>query len=607
MTKLTPNDLGPVFPVPEDLRQDVRADTLPALDTNKPNGTTIVTPLGSPVSTPGKHGAHLTPPFLSPQGSSVGDSETPRSMTPDSLPKLQPYEDLPFSPPASIAQHVQSVQPMQNNVRSEGSSRSRKAKPQKIVRVENSEHDDDVDSSDRKRKRQNEAPWSHGIPTMHQSSQHPGAGPPQVQVAPIPAVPQTPGGQPQQGAPGQSPQGFICINVPIYIGGQGQGGPGAAPGQGPPPLVPPGSEGKQTPQAIVPPQGFHPMNPTVMMQIPNPNYPGCDDPNGEPRPMWHYPVMPGGMQPIKQEPGSPGPEGQPGTRQDVDDLEPGEIRAASKMSKLSPGGNNMHGGFGGQAVMTPQGPVFVPAGLPEMPFVGMRLPVAAMPPGEVVDLTSDKEQGLDLSTKPELENAHLSGSESAPSSPNLPSGASTPKFGRKAKGKSGLDSIMAKLWQKKGSANENSNGQENEAPISATPSAEHSDSDTNAHYTSDVNNHHSVDRNIHHQRAMEEKSSSRSRRKRAPVGRPQVFKEHNHEAVPPNIPPDPASLQFTFINDSESGKMNLVGVSNPDQAHNKDWRFANSSSTVDYSSFSVQKFHTCKYCRQLFDRLVTKN
>ncbi len=599
MTKITPNDLGPVFP--NDMRQEVRLDTLPALNTHKQNGAT--TPLGSPLDTPTKQGAHLTPPFLSPPGSSIGGSETPRSMTPDSLPKLQPYDDLPFSPPASIAQHVQSVQPIQTNIRPDAPSRSRKAKPQKIVRVENKENDDDVNSSDRKGKNQNKGQWSHGLPTMHQPSQQPGAGPPQVQVAPIPGVPQTPGHS--QGAPGQPPQGFICINVPIYIGGQDQGPPGAGPGQGPPPLIPPGSEGKQTPQAIVPPQGFQPMNPTVMMQIPNPNFPRHDDSNIEARPMWHYPVMPGGMIPIKPEPSSPGPADQSTTGRDMDDLEPGEIRAASQ--KLSPGANNIGGSFGGQAVMTPQGPMFVPAGFPEMPFVGMRLPVAAAPPGGIVDLTSDKDQGLDLSTKPEPDKTPMSGSGSARSSPNLPSGASTPKFSRKPKGKSGLDKIMAKLWQKKGSSNENSNGQDSEAVISATPSADQSDSDTNNHYPSDTNNQYTSDTNIHHQRAMENNSSSRSRRKRAPINRPQVFKEHNHKAVAPNIPPDPASLQFTFINDSESGKMNLVGVSNPDQAHNKDWRFAGSSSTVDYSSFSVQKFHTCKYCRQLFDRLVTKD
>ena len=150
-------------------------------------------------------------------------------LTPDPV-TSQPFEETPFSPPASIAQHLQSLKPglVSVSVPPAPSTGARKqAKPQKIPQQQQQPQDVEEECE------------VMGDPRQ----QRPGPDAP-VPVQPLP-------GQP----PGQAPQGYICISVPIYIGhGQPNGSQGTLP-------VPP-------PRPYPPPPGMQPINPTMMMHVP---------------------------------------------------------------------------------------------------------------------------------------------------------------------------------------------------------------------------------------------------------------------------------------------------------------------------------------------------
>ena len=132
---------------------------------------------------------------------------TPEPDTPDVV-TPQSFEETPFSPPASIAQHFQSLKPRLVSLSVPPPTTRKQAKPQKIPQQQQQlQHaDDDCETFSERRKQQQ---------SQQQKQQRQHRGEPAMPVPPLQ-------GQP----PGQqAPQGYICINVPIYIG---NGQPGSA-------------------------------------------------------------------------------------------------------------------------------------------------------------------------------------------------------------------------------------------------------------------------------------------------------------------------------------------------------------------------------------------
>ena len=457
------------------------------------------------------HGFGRTSPVMR-SGSHDSVFDDP-DLTPDPV-TSQTFEETPFSPPASIAQHLQSLKPglVSVSVPPAPSTGARKqAKPQKIPQ------------HGKQRQEVEEECETLGDPRQ----QLPGSDAP-VPVQPLP-------GQP----PGQAPQGYICISVPIYIGHGQPNGSQARP-------VPP-------PRPYPPPPGMQPINPTMMMHVPPSHMP----------PSAHVPpgmVRPPDWQPdshviIKEEPPSPDDEKPEAFR--VDDLEPGEIRTmgskvkASKVMAVGPSGNR----FPQHEASYPGMPLLQPA-----PTIGgMRLPVAAE------NHRSNRHHGnqaqeddaiLDLTKKGDYLERSEDG-DSCRSTPTLPSRTSTPKP-RKPKSKLMLDNMVAKLWQNKMSHPDGST-ERKEVTMDAKSDAgeqlklEQPPVSSSTCPTTSVK---------HAQAAKEdpprEKLAQPSRDVRR-KGRPMKGDTSvNSDA--------PEGLQFTFINDSESGKMNLVGVSKPSRS-----------------------------------------
>ena len=138
---------------------------------------------------------------------------TPEPDTPDIV-RSQSFEETPFSPPASIAQHFQSLKPRLVSVAVPPPTNGarKQAKPQKIPQQQQQHNvDDDCESFSQHRQQQQQQQQPH----------LPGEA-----AMPVPQLQGQPPGQ-------QAPQGYICINVPIYIG---HGQPGSV--QGPPPIPP---------------------------------------------------------------------------------------------------------------------------------------------------------------------------------------------------------------------------------------------------------------------------------------------------------------------------------------------------------------------------------
>ena len=450
-------------------------------------------------------------------------------LTPDPV-TSQPFEETPFSPPASIAQHLQSLKPglVSVSVPPAPSTGARKqAKPQKIPQYQP------------QRQEVEEECEVMGGPRR----QHPGPDPP-VQVPPLPGQPLP--GQPPGQPPGQAPQGYICISVPIYIGhGQPNGSQAAAP-------VPP-------PRPYPPPPGIQPINPTMMMHVPPAHMPPAAHavPPGMVRPPdW----QPDSHVIIKEEPPSPDDEKPEAFR--MDDLEPGEIRTmgskvkASKVMAVGPSSSRYpqhKTGYPGMPLLQPAPPVG-----------GMRLPVAAenhRSNRHHGNYAQDEDAILDLTKKGDDYLERSEDGDSCRSTPTLPSRTSTPKP-KKPKSKLMLDNMVAKLWQNKMSHPDGSTEKKEVTTDAKSDTGSHNEQlkkleqpPTSSSTCPTGSMKHAQTPRKDPPRQKPAQPSRDARRKGRPIrGDTSV----NSDA--------PEGLQFTFINDSESGKMNLVGVSKPSRS-----------------------------------------
>ena len=296
------------------------------------------------------------------------------------------------------------------------------------------------------------------------------------------------------------------------------------------------------------PHGVRPINPTMMMHIP-PSHTG---------PTNHMPpgmVRPPDWQPdshviIKEEP--PSPDEDKSESFQIDDLEPGEIRPAGSNMKstkvMSVGPNNNR---------FPQD-----AGYDTMPMLqpapsagGMRLPVAAANTGHHGNFTPYRQQQddnvLDLTKKCDEAVDRGDDRDSCRSTPTIPSGTSTPKHGKK-KSKFFLDSMVARLWQNKMSHSDGPGDQSQNEQHTKSEAAPHRESreQQQKHQQQQPESHSVPETSV---RVKREAAPSRDARRK---GRPMKGDTSVNSDTG-------AGLQFTFINDSESGKMNLVGVSKP--------------------------------------------
>ena len=286
-------------------------------------------------------------------------------------------------------------------------------------------------------------------------------------------------------------------------------------------------------RGLVPPHGMQPINPTMMMHIPPAHAALSRAPEMVRPPDW----QPDSHVIIKEE--RPSPEEENKSLR-LDDLEPGEIRSKGSSTKpakvVAVGPNNRLPQDAAYSTM----PMLQPA-----PSVGgMRLPVAAENRGHHgSSFTPYKQQEdeniLDLTKK--CEDAGDKGENSSRSTPSIPSGTSTPK--QKKKSKFVLDSMVAKLWQNKMTHPDGSSEQKQDEGHVALETTSRSEQQQQQQQQPS---------STHGTMKKETALPRDARRKGKPMkGDTSVNSDMG------------AGLQFTFINDSESGKMNLVGVSKP--------------------------------------------